>query len=158
MGSARETPSAPAPRQALVSKDALISATSHELRTPVRETAGARTKLLPPQWRCLVTHGGERWRSAPGSQRTHCPARDPPRQPPQLNGILGLSEVLAGGSKGSLNAAQMQVLQIIRASGLRLLNITNDLLDAATMKERKLVLKWDKVKLVDVVNEVILVR
>lgn len=76
----------------------------------------------------------------------------------QLNGILGLSEVLAGGSKGPLNAAQMQVLQIIRASGLRLLNITNDLLDAATMKERQLILKWDNVKVVDIVSEVIMAR
>jgi signal transduction histidine kinase len=57
-----------------------------------------------------------------------------------LNGIIGLSEAMLVGSCGQLSENVMKTLTTIKNSGLRLLNLINDILDAASM--RKVACSW----------------
>ncbi|MCE9645725.1 MAG: PAS domain S-box protein [Chloroflexi bacterium] len=54
-----------------------------------------------------------------------------------LNGILGLSESLLEGIRGSLNEKQQQSLQTIYASGEHLLGLINDILDVSKIEAGK---------------------
>ena len=50
-----------------------------------------------------------------------------------LNGIIGLSDAMLVGSCGELKETAHKTLTTIKNSGLRLLNLINDILDAAAM-------------------------
>jgi signal transduction histidine kinase len=50
-----------------------------------------------------------------------------------LNGIIGLSDAMLVGSCGKLNDTANKTITTIKNSGLRLLNLINDILDAAAM-------------------------
>jgi signal transduction histidine kinase len=50
-----------------------------------------------------------------------------------LNGIIGLSDAMLVGSCGELKDTAHKTLTTIKKSGLRLLNLINDILDAAAM-------------------------
>ncbi len=52
-----------------------------------------------------------------------------------LNGIIGLSEALIMGSCGTVNEAAVKTITTIKTSGARLLNLINDILDAASMRQ-----------------------
>ncbi|MDR7124908.1 PAS domain S-box protein [Pseudotabrizicola sp. 4114] len=54
-----------------------------------------------------------------------------------LNGVLGMAELLAG---GTLDPGQRTMLNAIRESGVHLLSVVNDLLDLAKIESGKLVL------------------
>eukprot|EP00240_Pyramimonas_obovata_P003535 CAMPEP_0118960210 /NCGR_PEP_ID=MMETSP1169-20130426/63522_1 /TAXON_ID=36882 /ORGANISM="Pyramimonas obovata, Strain CCMP722" /LENGTH=880 /DNA_ID=CAMNT_0006908359 /DNA_START=158 /DNA_END=2796 /DNA_ORIENTATION=+ len=71
-----------------------------------------------------------------------------------LNAIIGLSSGLLGGCTGPLGEQQEELVTLINTSGLRLLNIVNDLLDAAKIGATgaKLVVKMQPVNLVEVLE------
>ena len=93
-------------RDAVESKDRILSSTSHELRTP-------------------------------------------------LNGIIGLSDSLLQTGSPGLAPNQRQVIQAIKTSGARLLSLVNDLLDAASLKEKQLHLQRCPVDVGSVVRDVV---
>ena len=51
-----------------------------------------------------------------------------------LNGIIGLSDALLVNAGGDVSAAVTKTISTIKLSGSRLLNLINDILDAASMK------------------------
>ena len=51
-----------------------------------------------------------------------------------LNGIIGLSDALLVGSCGDVSEPVTKTISTIKLSGSRLLNLINDILDAASMK------------------------
>ncbi|PNW86121.1 hypothetical protein CHLRE_02g074150v5 [Chlamydomonas reinhardtii] len=72
-----------------------------------------------------------------------------------LNGIIGLSDALLVGSCGEINDQALKTITTIKTSGARLLNLINDILDAASMRKGKLTIKHEKVNLKRVVDDVI---
>ena len=52
-----------------------------------------------------------------------------------LNGIIGLSDAMLIGSCGEANDSVLKTIGTIKASGSRLLNLINDILDAASMRK-----------------------
>ena len=72
-----------------------------------------------------------------------------------LNGIIGLSDGLLVGACGAISEAKMKTIATIRSSGARLLNLINDILDAASFRMGKLVVKHEQVNLSKVVEDVI---
>lgn len=52
-----------------------------------------------------------------------------------LNGIIGLSDALLVGSCGEINDQALKTITTIKTSGARLLNLINDILDAASMRK-----------------------
>lgn len=52
-----------------------------------------------------------------------------------LNGIIGLSDALLAGCCGQLNEGAHKSISIIKTSGFGLLNLINDILDAASMQQ-----------------------
>ncbi|GLC56046.1 hypothetical protein PLESTB_001058700 [Pleodorina starrii] len=72
-----------------------------------------------------------------------------------LNGIIGLSDALLVGSCGDINDQALKTITTIKTSGARLLNLINDILDAASMRKGKLTIKHEKVNLKRVVDDVI---
>ncbi|KAJ9520327.1 hypothetical protein QJQ45_030203, partial [Haematococcus lacustris] len=89
-----------------------------------------------------------------------------------LNGIIGLSDALVVGSCGQINDAALKTITTIKTSGSRLLNLINDILDAASMRKYhcslmpalvsavpqmhgKLTIKHEKVNLCRIVDDVI---
>ena len=52
-----------------------------------------------------------------------------------LNGIIGLSDAMLIGSCGEANDLVLKTIGTIKASGSRLLNLINDILDAASMRK-----------------------
>lgn len=52
-----------------------------------------------------------------------------------LNGIIQLSDALCRGSGGEMNAKGQQFVRTIKNSSHHLLNIINDILDVAALKE-----------------------
>ncbi len=57
-----------------------------------------------------------------------------------LNGIIGLTESLVDGATGPLGAETLANLQMVIASGRRLLSLVNNVLDFARLKHRDLIL------------------
>ena len=51
-----------------------------------------------------------------------------------LNGIIGLSDGLMVGSSGTINDGALKTIATIKSSGSRLLNLINDILDAASFR------------------------
>lgn len=70
-----------------------------------------------------------------------------------LNGIIGLSESMLSSQK---HDERMEVkLQLIRTSGLRLNNLVNDILDAASAKRATFVVKTEPVDLLPICQNVV---
>ncbi len=67
-----------------------------------------------------------------------------------LNGILGLSESLLEGFRGSLNDKQQQSLETIYSSGEHLLGLINDILDVSKIEAGKLDLYPSHVSINDI--------
>lgn len=63
-----------------------------------------------------------------------------------LNGIIGLSEALMSKSSGVVDAKVQHQLHIIRTSGLRLLALINDIMDAAALRRSQLFVKTEPVR------------
>eukprot|EP00798_Chlamydomonas_sp_ICE-L_P023091 gene23091-30286_t len=61
-----------------------------------------------------------------------------------LNGIIGLSDALLVGSCGEITDGVTKTITTMKVSGARLLNLINDILDAASMKRGALILKQEK--------------
>lgn len=72
-----------------------------------------------------------------------------------LNGIIGLSEGLLSGSSGELGDSVRHQVQIIRTSGNRLLALINDIMDAAALRQGRLVVKQEAVNLNHLVQDVL---
>jgi len=72
-----------------------------------------------------------------------------------LNGIIGLSDALIIGSCGEVNDKVLKTISTIKTSGSRLLNLVNDILDAASMRKGKLAVKHEKVNLYKIVEDVV---
>ncbi len=70
-----------------------------------------------------------------------------------LNGIIGLSEALI--AAGALHGSNARSLGAIRNSGMRLLALVNDVLDAAAMKRGTLVVQRKQVNLSKLIDDVI---
>jgi signal transduction histidine kinase/ligand-binding sensor domain-containing protein/DNA-binding response OmpR family regulator len=58
-----------------------------------------------------------------------------------LNGMIGLAEALLDGSSGNLPATAKRSLSMIVASGARLANLVNDILDFSRMRQQRLSLQ-----------------
>ncbi|GAX84124.1 hypothetical protein CEUSTIGMA_g11547.t1 [Chlamydomonas eustigma] len=71
-----------------------------------------------------------------------------------LNGIIGLSEALIIGSSGELPEKALQTISTIKMSGKRLLQLINDILDAAKMKQGGLVIKHQEVNVKQIMRDV----
>ena len=67
-----------------------------------------------------------------------------------LNAVLGLSESLAEGVYGDMNAKQVQSINTIAESGRHLLSLINDLLDLAKIGAGKMELELDNANVEDV--------
>jgi hypothetical protein len=63
-----------------------------------------------------------------------------------LAGSAGISEGLLAGSCGQLADKMRRQVYIIRTSGARLLALINDVMDAAALRNHKLVLKQETVR------------
>jgi len=115
-------------------QDAFVSNVSHELRTPLNGIIGAAALLL---------------RAAAARARTAPLYRFCSRK--ALTAMLarsaGISEGLLAGSCGQLADKMRRQVYIIRTSGARLLALINDVMDAAALRNHKLVLKQETVRL-----------
>ncbi len=52
-----------------------------------------------------------------------------------LNGIIGLSDAILSGTSGQCDPQVTKNVTVIKTSGARLLNLINDILDAAAMRQ-----------------------
>ncbi len=52
-----------------------------------------------------------------------------------LNGIIGLSDALLIGCCGELSDMSRKTISTVKSSGLRLLNLINEILDSTSMKQ-----------------------
>lgn len=89
----------------------------------------------------------------------HCPlllllscicSLPPPSLPPS-----GISEGLLANCCGVLSESVRKQLFIVRTSGARLLALINDVMDAATLRQHRLVLKQERLELRQVVGDVV---
>eukprot|EP00775_Hariotina_reticulata_P013644 gene13644-13767_t len=71
-----------------------------------------------------------------------------------LNGIIGISEGLLSGCCGILNQSVRRQIYIMRTSGARLLALINDVMDAAALRQHRLVLKQESMDLRQIVGDV----
>ncbi|GAX76579.1 hypothetical protein CEUSTIGMA_g4025.t1 [Chlamydomonas eustigma] len=71
-----------------------------------------------------------------------------------LNGIIGLSEGILVGSCGNVPETAKKTIATIKTSGSRLLNLINDILDAASFRMGKLLVKHEKVNLFKAAEDV----
>ncbi|MEW5298365.1 MAG: hypothetical protein WDW36_001497 [Sanguina aurantia] len=72
-----------------------------------------------------------------------------------LNGIIGLSDVLLAGTCGEPSESMTKTINTIKTSGSRLLNLINDILDAASIHQGKLTIKHEKINLRRIVDDVV---
>jgi|GEM_PF-2718822 len=72
-----------------------------------------------------------------------------------LNGIIGLSEVILMDYDQSVNEEVKEQIEIIQQCGTRLLNLVEDILDVATIKENRLKLNRKKTDVTDLVTHVV---
>lgn len=72
-----------------------------------------------------------------------------------LNGIIGLSESLLEGSVGAMSTGAHQTIKVVVLSAKRLLQLINDVLDAAKLKQGTMVIKHEKVDVRTIVNDVL---
>lgn len=66
----------------------------------------------------------------------------------------GISEGLLSGCCGILNESVRRQIYIMRTSGARLLALINDVMDAAALRQHRLVLKQERLELRQVVGDV----
>ncbi len=71
-----------------------------------------------------------------------------------LNGIIGLSDALINGYSGALPEKAMSTVSTIKLSGKRLLQLINDILDAAKMKQGGIVIKHEQVDVCALMKDV----
>lgn len=71
-----------------------------------------------------------------------------------LNSIIGLSEAIAEGGDGPVNADQVNHLSMIRQSGIRLLDTVNAMLDLSKIESNRLELDVRKISLSRLVGDV----
>lgn len=69
-----------------------------------------------------------------------------------LNSILGFSEALLEGVRGSLSERQEQAVKVIQSSGQHLLGLINDILDVSKIESGKFELSLEKVFVDDICN------
>jgi len=74
-----------------------------------------------------------------------------------LNGIIGMTESLIGGLRGPLPDAAMRDLEIVTASGKRLSNLVNDILDFSLLKNKDIKLQMRPVDIHGIAEIVITV-
>jgi len=122
-----------------VMQDARLEATKDELEVQNRENAAKAFKEIMDQ--------KDRFLSATSHE-----LRTP------LNGIIGLSDIMLTGSCGPITDRQKKNIATIKTSGSRLLNLINSILDAASMREKRLVIKHQKVKLKKLVSDVVMLH
>lgn len=67
----------------------------------------------------------------------------------------GISEGLLANCCGPLSETVRKQLFIVRTSGARLLALINDVMDAATLRQARLVLKQERLELRQVVGDVV---
>jgi signal transduction histidine kinase len=75
-----------------------------------------------------------------------------------LNGIIGLSDSLLLSMSNGANAdpaRSAKILKTIRDSGRRLSTLVNNILDSTSLKESTLVIKYEPVGLIQVIEEVV---
>ncbi|KAG2440769.1 hypothetical protein HXX76_003625 [Chlamydomonas incerta] len=72
-----------------------------------------------------------------------------------LNGIIGLSDSMIAGACGNLPDKAVKTISTVKLSGKRLLQLINDILDAAKMKQGMLVIKHEKVDIRRLVSDVL---
>lgn len=72
-----------------------------------------------------------------------------------LNGIIGISEGMLSGCCGVLAEQVRRQIYIIRTSGARLLALINDVMDAAALRQNKLILKQEQIVLRQLVEDVL---
>ncbi|GIL82425.1 hypothetical protein Vretifemale_11416 [Volvox reticuliferus] len=72
-----------------------------------------------------------------------------------LNGIIQLSDALVRGAGGEMNAKGQHFVKTIKNSSNHLLNIINDILDVAALKEGKLTIKHELCSLAKAVEHVV---
>jgi signal transduction histidine kinase/DNA-binding NarL/FixJ family response regulator len=72
-----------------------------------------------------------------------------------LNGIIGIAESLIEGAGGSVTDAVRQNLLMIAASGKRLSNLVNDILDYSKIKNNQIILKTKPIHMRELVEVVI---
>ncbi|KAG2442020.1 hypothetical protein HYH02_009812 [Chlamydomonas schloesseri] len=72
-----------------------------------------------------------------------------------LNGIIGLSDSMIAGACGNLPDKAVKTISTVKLSGKRLLQLINDILDAAKMKQGMLVIKHEKVDIKRLVSDVL---
>jgi signal transduction histidine kinase len=66
----------------------------------------------------------------------------------------GISEGLLSGCCGILNESVRRQIYIVRTSGARLLALINDVMDAAALRQHRLVLKQERMELRQLVGDV----
>jgi signal transduction histidine kinase len=66
----------------------------------------------------------------------------------------GISEGLLSGCCGILNESVRRQIYVVRTSGARLLALINDVMDAAALRQHRLVLKQERLELRQVVGDV----
>eukprot|EP00798_Chlamydomonas_sp_ICE-L_P018023 gene18023-24435_t len=73
-----------------------------------------------------------------------------------LNGIIGLSESLMEGAVGGpMNTRAHQTIKVVVLSAKRLLQLINDVLDAAKLKQGTMIIKHEKVNVRSIVTDVL---
>ncbi len=74
-----------------------------------------------------------------------------------ITGIIGLSETMLLSKNEPVTPRQEEVLRLIQHSGKRLADLVNDLLDAAQLKQKKIILNQDSVDLSRVVDRAFMI-
>ncbi|KAK9847967.1 hypothetical protein WJX84_006862 [Apatococcus fuscideae] len=72
-----------------------------------------------------------------------------------MNGVIGLSEALLCGNCGVLSEKTSTFISTIHQSSCLLLNMINDILDAAAMNHGKLAIRHEKVNMASLVGQVV---
>lgn len=71
-----------------------------------------------------------------------------------LNGIIGLSESLLASASHELSESSLRAVTAVKSSGLKLLTLINNVLDANLMRLGRLVIKDEPVNMADVARDV----
>lgn len=71
-----------------------------------------------------------------------------------LNGIIGLSESLLASAAHELSESSLRAVTAVKSSGLKLLTLINNVLDANLMRLGRLVIKDEPVNMADVARDV----
>ena len=72
-----------------------------------------------------------------------------------LNGIIGLSDIILIEYEETLDEELKHSIDLIKKSGLQLAEIINDILDFAQLKSQRMPFNYEKIDLIDIINNVI---